>query len=178
LFRASWATPWALLDGNWGEGFVGDIPTRTQIELASQSYGNPVRISSLLILVVFTLIYLALSRRAIAPHNPKHLIWFTTLMLLIFHLWSKGWSPQWATLIIPFLLLSFPNQKGLTLVLILSGLVFIEWPIAAILQPPTNGIGAVIYAFVIWSRTLLFLGVSIMLYQNLWRQQPHHVDTI
>jgi hypothetical protein len=160
--RASWSTPWALIDGNWGVGDVGDVPARTQLDLAYRVYGNPPVISSILVLVVFSLIFLWLFRRPIDPWNPQHFIWFTTLMLLLFHLWSKGWSPQWAMLIIPFILLSFPDQRGLTLVLIFTLLLFVEWPLADVMKWPP------LIATVILSRTALFVALCVMLFHRLW----------
>lgn len=160
--RASWATPWALIDGNWGVGDVGDVPARTQLELAYQVYGNPPVIPAALVLILFGLIFLWLFRRPIDQRDPRHFIWFTTLMLLLFHLWSKGWSPQWAMLIIPFLLLSFPNQRGLRLVLIFTLLLFIEWPLSDVLKWPP------VIATAIVGRTILFCAIIILLFRALW----------
>jgi hypothetical protein len=153
--RASYATPWALLDGNWGVGDVGDVPTRTQLDLATRVYGNPPVIPSLLVLALFASLYLWLFRRPIEAHDPRHAIWFSTLMLMLFHLWSKGWSPQWATLIIPFILLSFPNQRGIGLILLLTGLVFLEWPLADALQSRS------LLTIAIVGRTALFVYIGV-----------------
>ncbi len=162
LVRASWSTPWALLDGNWGVGDVGDIATRTQLDLAYQVYGNPPVIPSIITVVVFGLIFLWLFRRPIDQQNPQHFIWFSTLLLLLFHLWSKGWSPQWAMLVIPFILLSFPNQRGLTFVLIFTLLLFIEWPLADVLRWKP------IIATAILGRTALFIVLGVMLFRKIW----------
>jgi hypothetical protein len=162
VVRASWSTPWALIDGNWGVGDVGDIPTRTQLDLAYKVYGNPPVIPVIVVLVVFGLIFLWLFRRPIDHRSLQHFIWFTTLTLLLFHLWSKGWSPQWAMLIIPFILLSFPNQRGLGLVLIFTLLLFIEWPLSDVLKWPP------IIATAILGRTALFVVMGVMLFRRIW----------
>jgi hypothetical protein len=162
--RASWSTPWALLDGNWGVGDVGDVPARTELDLAYRVYGNPPAIPAIIVLVVFGLIFLWLFRRPIDQRSPQHFIWFTTLLLLLFHLWSKGWSPQWAMLIIPFLLLSFPNQRGLSLVLIFTLLLFVEWPLADALKWP------LLIAAASVGRTALFVVTGVLLFRQLW---PH-----
>jgi hypothetical protein len=160
--RASWSTPWALIDGNWGVGDVGDVLTRTQLDLAYKVYGNPAAIPGVLGIIVFALIFLWLFRRPIDQRDPRHFIWFTTLTLLLFHLWSKGWSPQWAMLIIPFILLSFPNQRGLRLVLIFTLLLFIEWPLSDVVRwPPVS-------ATAILGRTALFVVMCVMLFRQLW----------
>ncbi len=160
--RASWATPWALIDGNWGVGDVGDVPARAQLDQAYQVYGNPPAIPALIVLILFGLIFLWLFRRPIDQRDPRHFIWFTTLTLLLFHLWSKGWSPQWAMLIIPFILLSFPNQRGLWLVLIFTLLLFIEWPLSDVLKWPP------IIATAILGRTALFVVMGVMLFRSIW----------
>jgi hypothetical protein len=163
--RASWSTPWALIDDNWGAGDVGDILTRTDLALADRVYGNPPVIPAIIVLAAFGLIFLWLFRRPIDQHSPQHFIWFSTLMLLLFHLWSKGWSPQWAMLIIPFVLLSFPNTRGLTLVLIFTLLLFVEWPLSDVLRSPA------VLAIAVLGRTALFIGVMVMTGRQLWPAQ-------
>jgi hypothetical protein len=165
--RASWSTPWAIIDGNWGGGDVGDIPTRPQVDLAYKIYGNPAVIPGIVGIIVFGLIFLWLFRRPIDQRDPRHFIWFSTLTLLLFHLWSKGWSPQWAMLIIPFILLSFPDQRGLRLVLIFTLLLFIEWPLSDVLK------WAPVIATAILGRTALFVVMCVMLFRRLWpRGEP------
>jgi len=166
--RASWSTPWAIIDGNWSVGDVGAVPTRTQLDLAYRVYGNPPVIPGILSIIVFGLIFLWLFRRPIDQRDPRHFIWFTTLTLLLFHLWSKGWSPQWATLIIPLWLLSFPDRRGLTLTLLLTALVFMEWPLSDALQSRALLAGSII------GRTLLFIGVAIMTIRQLWPAPTIH----
>ena len=162
LTRTSWATPWALIDGNGGVGDVGDILTRTQLNLATVPYGNPPVIPSIVTVAAFVLLYGLLFRRPIDPRGPRQFIWFSTLTAMIFHLWSKGWSPQWATLIIPLLLLSFPNRRGLWLTLLLTAIVFLEWPIADALRSPA------LLAVAILSRTVLFIVVAWLIARQLW----------
>jgi hypothetical protein len=168
--RASWSTPWALIDGNWGVGDVGEVSTRTQLDLAYRVYGNPPLIPSIIVLIVFGLIFLWLFRRPIEQDNPRHFIWFSTLLLLLFHLWSKGWSPQWAMLIIPFLLLSFPNVRGLALVLVFTLLLFIEWPLADVLRSPA------LLGIAVVGRTALFIGVMVLTGRQVW-PAPRAVET-
>jgi hypothetical protein len=164
--RASWSTPWALIDGNWGVGDVGAVPTRTQLDLAYAVYGNPAAIPGRVGIIVFGLIFLWLFRRPIDQRDPRHFIWFTTLTLLLFHLWSKGWSPQWAMLIIPFMLLSFPNQRGLGLVLIFTLLLFVEWPLSDALH------ARALLAVSIIARTLLFILSAVLIARQLWPRGP------
>jgi hypothetical protein len=160
--RASWATPWAMIDGNWSVGDVGDLSTRTQLNLSTVLHGNPPVIPSIVVLVVFAIIYLWLFRRPIEQPGPRQFIWLSTLMAMLFYLWSKGWSPQWATLIIPLLLLSFPDRRGLGLTLLLTGLVFLEWPISDALH------SQLLLSIAIVGRTALFTLAAYWTFKRLW----------
>jgi len=163
LARPSWATPWALIDGNWGVGDVGDVPTRLQLDQATVVRGNPPAIPSILVLAVFAAGYFVLFRRSIDPREPRHFIWFTTLTAMIFHLWSKGWSPQWVTLIFPLILLSFPDRRGVGLSLWLTASILVEWPLADALH------SRVFLLIAIVSRTLVFIAVAVLAARMLWR---------
>lgn len=162
LGRASYATLWAVIDGNGGVGEVGDVPARTRLEQAATIYGNPPVIPGILILIAFGALYLWLFRRPIDPHSPRHFLWFCTLMLMLFFLWSKGWSPQWATLAIPFMLLAFPDRRGLWLVLTLTALVCLEWPLADALRSPA------LLLIAITGRTILFITTGVLIARSIW----------
>ena len=171
--RASWSTPWALLDGNWDVGDVGDVGTRIHADLAIQTYGNPPTIPSILVLIAFGALYLWLFLRPIDPLGPKQFIWFTTLTAMLFLLWSKGWSPHWVTLFIPLILLSFPTSRGLNLLLLLTLFVFLEWPLSDSLHLP------VLFALAILARTALFIVIAVLTAQQLWstHKTPEAVST-
>lgn len=81
---------------------------------------------------------------------------------MTFHLWSKGWSPSWATLLIPLLLISFPDWRGLSFVLLLTVFVFFEFPIADALQ------SHFLHGIAIIGRTLLLIVVGFMSAKELW----------
>ncbi len=159
---ASWSTPWALIDGNWTGGDAGPLATRLQLEAINHLPGNPAVIPGALTLVVFGLLYLWLFLRPIDRRDPRHFVWFTTLTALIFVLWSKGWSPNWATLVIPLILLSFPGQRGLWLVLALTGIVFVEWPLSDALH------SQLLLAFAVLARAALFIASAWLLARQLW----------
>jgi hypothetical protein len=159
---ASWSTPWALIDGNWSPGDAGPLSTRLQLDLATHLPGNPPVVPWIVTIAIFAIVYWLIFRRPIDRRDPKHVIWFSTLTAMIFLLWSKGWSPQWATLIIPLWLLSFPDRRGLTLTLLLTALVFIEWPLSDALQSRVLLAGSII------GRALLFIGVAVMTFRQLW----------
>jgi hypothetical protein len=142
----SYATLWAIIDGNWGPGYFGPLETRLQLSQALVLRSHAPVISPWLVDVIFGGLYAWLFFQPLNSSSSRHLLWFSTLTLLVFHLWSKGWSPQWALSIIPFLLLSSPNGRGLAAVFALSLLATTHWP----------GLPGMI-AFFIIARTALFV---------------------
>jgi len=163
-YVASWETIWAMIDGNWASGTVGLLPTRIQLDQAGVIYGNPSTIPELLKTIIFALIYAWFFFRPIKKSNPKTYIWFTTFSAMLFNLWSKGWSPQWGMMIIPLFLLSFPNKRGLALVILLTFSVFLQWPISRALH------SKIILSAAIISRTVILILVAVWTAINIWKQ--------
>lgn len=160
--RASWSTPWSIIDGNWSVGNVGDLPTRLQLDQATVIHGNPSAIPAIVTIGVFAIVYWLIFRRPIESRGPREFVRFSTITLVIFLLWSKGWSPHWATLITPLLLLSFPDRRGLWLTLLLTGIVFIEWPLS-------DAFGShALLAISIACRTLLFITIAVLCARQLY----------
>jgi hypothetical protein len=159
---SSWSTIWAMLDGNWGPGNYGELINRTELSKAGISYGHLSVIPEVIKSGFFAIVYAWLWLRKIPQRNPRLIVFFTTLTVMVFHLWSKGWSPQWSTLIIPFILITFPGKRGIYLSLLLALLVFIEWPISDILK------NQVILSVSILARTVLFLGIGIWCARAIW----------
>jgi hypothetical protein len=54
---------------------------------------------------------------------------FTAVTLVVFFLWSKGWSPQWLVMLIPFVLIVLPLGRALLYILTLSFINLAEWPV-------------------------------------------------
>jgi hypothetical protein len=168
---ASYSTPWALLDGNWQPGDAGPLATRLQLDAINHLPGQPAVLPWLATIILFGIIYWLIFSRQLQTLGPKEFVWFATITLMIFLVWSKGWSPQWAMLVIPFLLLSFPDRRGLNLTLSLTLLVFIEWPLADAFQ------SHLLLAIAIVSRTLLFVSVALLLARELWTLPVHNIET-
>lgn len=158
---ASWNTIWALLDGNWRGGYYGPLEARLDLSLAHVTYGNPPVVPLWLVFAGFGLWYAWLFFR-LAGRDERHFVWFTTLTALVFHLWSKGWSPQWAVTLMPLFLLSFPGRAGLVLCLVLTGIVWVEWPLASAFESNT------LLAVSVLARTGLFVGAAWALGKRLY----------
>ena len=162
---SSWETIWALIDGNIGYGDVGALPRHFDLSLASVPMHNPPVVSPWIAILVFGVLFLFVYSRPVDRTNPRHLLVFTGVILMLFHLWSKGWSPQWVTLVLPFLLLLYPNWRGVLLSLILSLASLLDWPLAFAMG------SSLIYAIGVLTRASLFVLIGVDLYLELMRRQ-------
>ena len=54
---------------------------------------------------------------------------FVCLTLVLFLLWSKGWSPQRQMSLLPVVLLALPYRRALLFVMTLSAVNLAEWPV-------------------------------------------------
>jgi hypothetical protein len=125
--RASWQTVWALIDGNTTTGAYQ--ASRFDPDAAALLQGNPARVPTWLTTIVFGVLYLWLWVRASDDATPARVVRFATLTVVLFFLWSRGWSPQWLGLLTPLLLLSLPLEQALLYVLVLTFTNIAEWPV-------------------------------------------------
>ena len=140
LAKSSYATVWAMLDGNLRTddgmpitGTFGPLSDRLVAALAFGQLHHPARVPGWLSLGVAALIggglWLAARRRYPGGWDDARLLTLLALTFAIFLLWSKGWSPQWQHWLVPLILLTRPNREGLLLVLTLAAVSFLEWPV-------------------------------------------------
>ena len=157
--KGSWETVWALLDknigtGNFNEGINRKIPATANIVT-----GNPSLIPSWLTLIIFGGFGLGLLVKA-KDHSDRWVISFIGLSLVIFFLWSPGYSPQWILYLLPFILLCLPGNEsyllGATMVLV----SLLEWPVLL-----SRGYFWSLY-ILIPLRTLLMILLGVRLYQR------------
>ncbi len=167
----SYGTIWAVIDGNWGPGNYGELATRLDLSQAFQTHANPALIPGWILLLVFAVIYGIQFVRPIQRHNQQHFIWFTTLTALFFHLWSRGWSPQWSLILVPLFLLSFPDRRGLGWTLALTGLVFLEWPVAVSLDLKSIAVLWIVL------RSGLFISIAVYMIRQLWPAQHDKIPS-
>jgi len=156
--RASWQTVWALLDGNLGTGaYQAD---RLDPVAALRSQGNLACVPQWLTLLLFGGLYLWLWRRIPDEGEPRRVIRFTTLTVVTFFLWSRGWSPQWLGMLVPLLLLSFPLERAVLYVVVLTFVNIAEWPVLL-----SRGLSEWLYLTV-----PLRTGLFVLLVVELWRR--------
>jgi hypothetical protein len=126
--KGSWETVWALVDGNLGTGNFGPLDERFDPAAASQSRGNPATIPTWLTLLTFGAIGAFLFFQA-DLRSLRQLLAFVGLTIVLFFLWSPGWSPQWILVLVPFTLLALPEKRSLLFALLLVLVSLVEWPL-------------------------------------------------
>lgn len=160
---SSWETIWALIDGNFEYGRVASLPEHFDPAMAAAPVFNPSVVPGWLTILLFGGLFLVVFTRSFDRTQPRNMLTFTGLVLMLFLLWSKGWSPQWATLVIPFFLLCYPNWRGLLLSLILTFVGLLDSMITVSLNNPP------VYALGVLCRTAIFILVAVDLYLELTR---------
>jgi len=160
--RGSYQTVWALIDGNLGTGLLGAATDHFDLATATAPAGHPARVPAWLKTGLFGLLYLFIFLKADLNLNLnlKRLVSFVCLTLVVFFLWSKGWSPQWQVFLFPLILLSLPYRLALLFVLALSGISLAEWPVLL-----SRGLNEWLYLTV-----PLRTGLSVLLAIELWRR--------
>jgi hypothetical protein len=158
--KSSWQTIWALIDGNYTTGLFGPVADHLDPTRAGLQLHNPSRIPWFITVPLFALIYLYLFSRPIDTGDKGALLSFTGMTLCLFFLWSRGWSPQWQVMLIPLILLVFPNGHGVLYCLVLGFVNFLEWPV--ILSRGLNRLLTVTVPL----RTLLMLLLLLEFYQQ------------
>jgi hypothetical protein len=124
--KASFQTVWALIDRNYITGVFDNA--RLDVAAASRLQGNPPTIPVWARTAAFAGIGLALyatTRR----RDSAGLVAFAALTVVVFYVWSAGWSTQWQALLVPLLLLTLPGRAGPLLALALAVISFAEYPL-------------------------------------------------
>ena len=157
LTRGAWQTVWALLDGNLSTGVLGSTAIHFDLHQVPSAATRPYL--EVVKLTAFALVYGLLFRRARLRGNPRRVVAFFCLTLVLFFLWSKGWSPQWQTLLFPLLLLSLPLHRSVLFILTLSFVNLAEWPVLL-----SRGMNEWLYLTV-----PLRTGLLVLLAADLWK---------
>ncbi|MEJ2448776.1 MAG: hypothetical protein P8Y37_12670, partial [Anaerolineales bacterium] len=90
--------------------------------------GNPAQFSPLLTLLVFGSLGLFLLVTT-KPIEERWLIDFVGLTLVIFFIWSPGYSPQWILYLLPIMLISLPERESILFTAVLVLINLLEWPV-------------------------------------------------
>ena len=135
LNRSSWETVWAVLEGYHGFGVVlGDRLNPAETNFAVHAATLPWGLISLAFAGIYALFFF----RPASYQRPRAIIALTGLTVSLFMLYNKGYSPQFLVYLLPFIVLLFPNGRGLTYALIYTGLNVLEQPVYFVLLPDTT----------------------------------------
>ncbi len=151
--RSSWETIWALLDGYFSYGVLPANRFDPTVDFATHSSHLP----WLWITVAFGLIYLWLYTRPVDWQDQRVITAFAGLSVNLFFLYSKGYSPQMAVTLMPFIMLLFPNLRGVIYLLLLTVIDFLEGTAYFIIFPEERWllVGTVL------SRSVVLLALAI-----------------
>jgi len=128
LTKGSWETVWALIDGNLTTGNFNPEINRTIASSASISTGNPAVIPTWLsLLVIGGAGFLVFWKSSL--DSALKLVGLGGFTLVMFFLWSPGYSPQWTLYLLPLVILCFEYNRSRLLGLILVLVNLLEWPI-------------------------------------------------
>jgi hypothetical protein len=155
--RTSWQTVWALLDGNLSTGIVEG--NRFDSAAAKFSQSNPAVIPTWLTTLLFGALGLWLWWKMPSELEPRRVLRFTALVVVLFFLWLRGWSPQWLGILAPLLLLSLSLERAVLYVIVLTFINIAEWPVLL-----SRGLNGWLY-LTVPVRTVLFILLAI----DLWR---------
>ena len=126
--KGSWETVWALIDGNLSTGNFSPEINRAIPASASISTGNPPVIPSWLSLLAIGGVGFLVFWKSTIDSTVK-LVGFSGFTLIMFFLWSPGYSPQWTLYLLPLVILCFDNNRSRLLALVLVLINLLEWPI-------------------------------------------------
>jgi hypothetical protein len=151
--RSSWETIWALLDGYYSYGVV----TADRLSLPSDFSTHPSSVPWLAVTILFALILLWLYTRKIDYTSHVRCVALTGLTVSLFMLYSKGYSPQFIVQLIPFAVLLLPNLRGVSYVILLEVLNFLEGTVYFIMLPDERWL----LVTTVVLRTLIILALSV-----------------
>ncbi|HRE47053.1 MAG TPA: hypothetical protein PLD47_04950 [Aggregatilineales bacterium] len=124
--KASYQTVWALIDDNQKTGLLD--PDRRDPASAYRLQGNPAVIPwwgrGILLGGIGLAIFMRTRRR-----DEYGFVAFVAVTVIIFFLWSQGWSPQWLVTLTPLILLCFPNGTGVLFCVTLAFVTLAEFPL-------------------------------------------------
>ncbi|HEY8477340.1 MAG TPA: glycosyltransferase 87 family protein [Chloroflexota bacterium] len=166
LQRSSWETVWALLDGYYGYGVVAPLTRRFDPATAfwrNHPEAGPWIVAQLAIVAV----YLALWKRGPARPGGRDTLVLLTVTLTFFLLASKGYSPQYLTWLIPFVVLLTPNLVGVVGLLVASVANIVEFPFYFLVLTEQRGV----LVGTIAVRTALLVALAVVA-TRLWLGKP------
>jgi hypothetical protein len=161
--REPWETVWALFEGQFGYGV---IPLDMRDITWSAPGGGASGLIWLVITVGFAAVYLFAYTRRFSWKEPRNVVAFTGFTIILFMLYSKGYSPQWLVWVLAFISILLPNLRGAFYAVVTGLLNLIEANIFFTMVPDEHWL----LALTVGLRTLIFVLVAA---EFLAIVQPH-----
>ncbi len=128
LNRPSWLSIWALFDGN--TTFGTSVPIINRFSPQNVGVAPASAVSVPLVTLAFAVLFIFLYTRRIDWRDARQSTAFAAITVILFLLWSKGFSGQFTVYVLPFVALLLPNLRGALYLALLSVLWVAEWPLA------------------------------------------------
>ena len=161
--REPWETVWALFEG---KSDYGIIPLDMRNIAWDSATGPGSSLPWIWITLAFGLIYLFAYTRPFDWKAPRNIVAFTGFTVMLFLLYSKGYSPQWLGWVLIFVALLLPNLRGAFYAVVTSLLNLLEANVFFIIVPEEYWL----LATTVGLRTLIFLLLTV---EFLFMLQPH-----
>ena len=126
--KGSWETIWAIVDNNITTGNFSAQVNRLIPASASLITGNPAVVPPWLTLILFGGVGLYLLIKSEIDSNLKSIA-FVGLALVVFFLWSPGYSPQWVLYLVPFALIALDKNEAYLISAVFILVNLLEWPL-------------------------------------------------
>jgi hypothetical protein len=143
---------WALLDGYYSYGVV----TADRLTVPSDFANHPSALPWPMITAVFALVLLWLYTRRVDYAQKVSTVALAGLTINLFTLYSKGYSPQFIVQLIPFAVLLLPSLKGISYLILLDAINFLEATVYFIMLPDARWL----LVTTVLLRTLLIIALS------------------
>ncbi len=128
LFRSPWETLWAIAEGYYGYGWVAPLEERMDPSSAFRP-AYPTHLPWPAITAAFAALYLYLWTRRMDTRRPMTAVALTGLTVILFLLFSKGYSPQFLIYVVPFALLLLPSLRAIGYLALLGAINLLEFPV-------------------------------------------------
>jgi hypothetical protein len=156
--REPWETVWALLERQFGYGII-PLDMRNVAWEPGTSPGSS--LPWLWITLAFGAIFFFAYTRSFDWKSPRNVVAFSGFTLILFMLYSKGFSPQWLGWVLAFVALLIPNLRGAFYALVTGLLNLVEANVFFTMVPDEHWL----LVITVGLRTLMFvlLAVEFML---------------
>jgi hypothetical protein len=143
---------WALLDGYYSYGVVSADRLTIPADYSSHASSLPWPVITL----VFAGVLLWLYTRRVDYSAKLRIVALGGLTITLLTIYSKGYSPQFIVQLIPFAVLLLPNLKGVSYIILLDVINFLEATVYFIILPDQSWL----LVITVLLRTLLLIALS------------------